>query len=103
MTLSERISSGDISQEVVEAVAKAIKQAECPGREGPYGGYDYGHNEAFYGKAPECGRYFHHPSDCHHGYQVEYPTASASTGYCRGCGALMTHTLVRALIEESKG
>jgi len=55
--LSERISSGDISQEVVEAVARAIKQAECPGREGPYGGYDYGHNEAFYGKTPEGGRY----------------------------------------------
>ena len=41
----------------VEAVARAIKSASCPGREGPFGGYDYGHNEAFYGPAPEGGRY----------------------------------------------
>lgn len=41
----------------VEAVKAAIKLASCPGREGPFGGYDYGHNEAFYGPAPEDGRY----------------------------------------------
>lgn len=41
----------------VEAVARAIESARCPGREGPFGGYDYGHNEAFYGKSPEGGRY----------------------------------------------
>ena len=41
----------------VEAVARAIESASCPGREGPFGGYDYGHNEAFYGPAPEGGRY----------------------------------------------
>lgn len=41
----------------VKAVARAIKSASCPGREGPFGGYDYGYNEAFYGPAPEGGRY----------------------------------------------
>lgn len=41
----------------VEAVKAAIKLASCPGREGPFGGYDYGYNEAFYGPAPEDGRY----------------------------------------------
>ena len=41
----------------VEAVKAAIKLASCLGREGPFGGYDYGHNEAFYGPAPEDGRY----------------------------------------------
>lgn len=45
------------SGDVVEAVADAIERANCPGREGPFGGYDYGHNEDFYGKAPEGGRY----------------------------------------------
>jgi len=43
--------------ELIERVADAIEAAECRGREGPFGGYDYGHNEAFYGKAPEGGRY----------------------------------------------
>ena len=41
----------------IEAAARAMKSAECPGREGPYGGYDYGHNPEFYGPAPEGGRH----------------------------------------------
>lgn len=44
-------------EEALEAAAEASHKASCPGREGPYGGYDYGHNEDFYGKAPEGGRY----------------------------------------------
>lgn len=46
-----------IPDAVLDQVAFAIEQARCPGREGPYGGYDYGYNEAFYGPAPEGGRY----------------------------------------------
>lgn len=42
---------------LVEKVARAINAASCPGREGPFGGYDYGHNEALYGPAPKEGRY----------------------------------------------
>ena len=47
----------EISYEILDAVSSAITEAQCLGREGPYGGYDYGHNEAFYGKAPDDGRY----------------------------------------------
>jgi len=46
-----------MTQDEIQAVARAIKSASCHGREGPFGGYDYGHNEAFYGPAPEGGRY----------------------------------------------
>jgi hypothetical protein len=42
---------------VLDEVAFAIERARCPGREGPYGGYDYGHNTEFYGPEPEGGRY----------------------------------------------
>ena len=43
--------------ELIERVAEAIIGAQCLGREGPFGGYDYGHNTEFYGPAPEGGRY----------------------------------------------
>jgi hypothetical protein len=46
-----------VSEGVVERVARAIDAAQCKGREGPFGGYDYGHNADFYGPAPEGGRY----------------------------------------------
>lgn len=46
-----------IPPEMIEAVAAAIEVARCPGREGPFGGYDYGHNTEFYGPEPEGGRY----------------------------------------------
>lgn len=42
---------------LVEKLARAMREAECPGREGPFGGYDYGHNTDFYGPEPEGGRY----------------------------------------------
>lgn len=42
---------------VLDDVAFAIERARCPGREGPYGGYDYGHNTDFYGPEPVGGRY----------------------------------------------
>lgn len=42
-----------IPDEVKAAFWKAYDEANCNGREGPYGGYDYGHN----GSAPEKGRY----------------------------------------------
>ena len=45
------------SGDEVERVARAIEAAQCKGREGPFGGYDYGHNTAFYGPEPEGGRY----------------------------------------------
>lgn len=38
---------------LVEQVARAISSASCPGHEGPFGGYDYGHNR----EAPKGGRY----------------------------------------------
>jgi hypothetical protein len=41
----------------VRPVADAIEVAGCPNREGPFGGYDYGHNTDFYGPAPDAGRY----------------------------------------------
>lgn len=41
----------------LDAVWAAIEQAQCPGREGPYGGYDYGHNTTFYSPEPKDGRY----------------------------------------------
>ena len=40
--------------ELREEVARAIEQAECPHREGPFGGYDYGHPDD---KPVEGGRY----------------------------------------------
>lgn len=43
--------------ERVAAVARAIEGARCLWREGPYGGYDYGHDPDFYGPAPQGGRY----------------------------------------------
>ena len=43
--------------DMVERVARAIDKAACPGREGPFGGYDYGHNPEFYGPPPAGGRY----------------------------------------------
>lgn len=46
-----------ISGAVLDQVASAIERARCPGREGPYGGYDYGYNTDFYGPEPEGGRY----------------------------------------------
>ena len=46
-----------IPPEMIEAVAAAIEVARCPGREDPFGGYDYGHNTEFYGPEPEGGRY----------------------------------------------
>jgi hypothetical protein len=39
-----------------QAIA-AGEEARCPHREGPYGGYDYGHNTDFYGPEPKAGRY----------------------------------------------
>lgn len=49
--------NANCSDGLVGRVADAIEAAKCPHREGPFGGYDYGHNEAFYGPAPEGGRY----------------------------------------------
>lgn len=43
-----------ITDEMVEAAARALGDSLC---RRPYGGYDYGYNEAFYGPAPEAGRY----------------------------------------------
>jgi len=42
------------SGDVVERVAQAIEAAQCPGREGPFGGYDYGHPDD---KPVDGGRY----------------------------------------------
>lgn len=39
---------------VLDAIADAIEQAQCPDREGPYGGYDYSYPD---GEEPEKGRY----------------------------------------------
>lgn len=50
-------SRSSVPNAVLDAVAFAIERARCPGREGPYGGYDYGHNTDFYGPAPVGGRY----------------------------------------------
>lgn len=52
----ERIADS-LTEAQLDRVADAIEAAQCPGREGPFGGYDYGHNEAFYGPAPKDGRY----------------------------------------------
>lgn len=41
----------------LDAVADVIENAECPGRQGPFGAFDYGHNEDFYGPAPAAGRW----------------------------------------------
>lgn len=57
-------------EEEVERVARAIDKARCPGREGPFGGYDYGHNRT----PPEGGRYvirdFRDPSSPDYGKWV---------------------------------
>jgi hypothetical protein len=45
------------AEDVITRTADAIAKAGCPGREGPFGGYDYGYNVAFYGPEPEGGRY----------------------------------------------
>ena len=33
-------------------------------------------------------RYFYHPDQCHHGYIIEFGTAS-TIGQCRGCGTMI--------------
>jgi hypothetical protein len=38
---------------------------------------------------PLASRYWHHPDDCSHRYVLEYLTALTTSGYCRGCGALI--------------
>ena len=40
--------------DIIEQCALAMEAAKCPGREGPFGGYDYGHNNP---KTVEGGRY----------------------------------------------
>jgi hypothetical protein len=50
-------SRDTLHNELVEKVGQAIEAARCNGREGPFGGYDYGHDTDFYGPAPEGGRY----------------------------------------------
>ena len=61
---------------ILAEMAEAMECASCPGREGPFGGYDYGHNEAFYGPAPEQGRYvirdFRDPSSDGWGKRLHY-------------------------------
>lgn len=42
-----------LSDDLIERTARAIEDARCPHREGPYGGYDYGHR----GDPVEGGRY----------------------------------------------
>jgi len=44
----------DVDDAMVERAGKALGDSL---NSRPYGGYDYGHNEAFYGPAPEAGRY----------------------------------------------
>lgn len=56
MTDSQTIARS-LSDAQLDKIADAIEAAECPHHEGPFGGYDYGHNEAFYGPAPKGGRY----------------------------------------------
>jgi hypothetical protein len=55
----EEVSAVPVSipNAILDAVADAIVRAECSWREGPYGGFDYGHNPDFYGPEPEGGRY----------------------------------------------
>lgn len=45
----------DYPDELLDRVAEAITRAQCPGREGPYGGYDYGHRHE--DDLPRDGRY----------------------------------------------
>lgn len=63
-----------IDAKALEAAAAAMESAKCPGREGPFGGYYYGYHEAFYGPAPERGRYvvrdFRDPSSPNYGAWV---------------------------------
>jgi hypothetical protein len=43
-----------MEQSPIERAARALAESL---KRRPYGGYDYGYNEAFYGPAPEAGRY----------------------------------------------
>ncbi len=51
------MTESEVDAAVLDRIAAAIEAARCPHREGPFGGYDYGHNPAFYGPEPEGGRY----------------------------------------------
>lgn len=52
----DKIIAG-LSEADFDAIGDAIKAAECPNRQAPYGGFDYGYNTDFYGPEPEGGRY----------------------------------------------
>lgn len=69
-TLAKSLSEADLDR-----VGLAIEAAACPGREGPYGGYDYGHKTDFFrGPEPDGGRYvvrdFRDPSSADYGKWV---------------------------------
>lgn len=50
---------------------------------------------------PLASRYRHYPDDCSHNYVREYPTASTTSGYCRGCGVLILDR--QAALEGDEG
>jgi hypothetical protein len=88
--------------ELVERVARAIKNARCTGREGPFGGYDYGYDTDFYGPEPEGGRYvvrdFRDPSSPTFGAWV-HQTADRDE-HEAAFKRLTEHHIATAAIEE---
>jgi hypothetical protein len=88
--------------ELVERVARAIENARCTGREGPFGGYDYGYDTDFYGPEPEGGRYvvrdFRDPSSPTFGAWV-HQTADRDE-HEAAFKRLTEHHIATAAIEE---
>jgi hypothetical protein len=88
--------------ELVERVARAIENSRCAGREGPFGGYDYGYDTDFYGPEPEGGRYvvrdFRDPSSPTFGAWV-HQTADRDE-HEAAFKRLTEHHIATAAIEE---
>lgn len=85
-------------------VGLAIERAGCPGREGPFGGYDYGYKTEFYGPAPAAGRYvirdFRDPASPDWGKPIHYtPDEDAHNAMF---AKLTQHHIARAAILALK-
>jgi hypothetical protein len=52
--LSRAVQAAIFQQEAIDRAINAAEKARCPHREGPFGGYDYGHNNPL---SVEGGRY----------------------------------------------
>jgi len=69
----------------------------------PYGGYDYGHNEAFYGPAPEAGRYVVRCEKTDKIVHQTHDQAEHDAAYERLTNAFHVRAVLSALREPDEG